>query len=72
MEVDTWGSFGGACRLDHGPSAVIRRAINTKSDWCGQVSRRQGDLDAGFEFLDAHGDLEEAAAQGFEACPPPG
>ena len=36
------------------------------------ISRRQGDLDAGFEFLDAHGDLEEAAAQGFEACPPPG
>jgi len=35
LEVDTWGSFGGACRLDHGPSAVIRRAINTKSDWCG-------------------------------------
>ncbi len=30
------------------------------------IGRRQGDPDAGFEFLDAHGDLKESAAQGFE------
>ena len=30
------------------------------------IGRRQGDLDAGFEFLDAYGDFEEGPAQGFE------
>ncbi len=34
--------------------------------WPIWIGRRQGDLDAGFEFLDAHGDLEEGAADGFE------
>ena len=31
FEVDVRGSFGGICRPGHGPSAVIRRAINAKS-----------------------------------------
>lgn len=30
------------------------------------IGRRQGDLDAGAEFLDAHGDLEERPAERFE------
>ena len=30
------------------------------------IGRRQGDAHAGLELLDAHGDLEEGAAQRFE------
>ena len=35
------------------------------------MGRRQGDTHAGFEFLDAHGDLEEGAAQRLERGPTP-
>ncbi len=34
--------------------------------WLIWIGRRQGDAHAGFEFLDAHGDLEERPAQRFE------
>ena len=34
--------------------------------WPIWIGRGQGDPDAGFEFLDAHRDLEEGAADGFE------
>ena len=30
------------------------------------IGRRQGDLDAEFEFLDAYGDFGKGPAQGFE------
>ena len=33
------------------------------------IGRGQGDLDAGLELLDAHGDLEERLAQRFERSP---
>ena len=58
LEIDVRGSSGGNAPRDQGLWAAMERP--SRSGRCDKNrSRGQGDLDAGVELLDPHGDLEE-------------
>ena len=65
MGVDLRGSSGGHMPLGSGALGGDA-ACHRDERFAIGIGRGQGDLDAEFEFLDAHGDLEEGAADGFE------
>ncbi len=66
-EAGGWRSGFIRRRLPPGSGALGGDAARDRYEgWLIWIGGRQGDAHAGFEFLDAHGDLQERPAQRFE------